>query len=479
MLSPVGNLEDLSRRDRDDWLSSSLPTDFTFDRTSQLFATLPFTMSGKSSNDIEQLIGAVRDALKIAVESVAEESPTLWVTRFVSTVEKGDADSLRGFQEARTEIDDSTFQAIDRKVMSMLEEVVLPTVLAVPEFRRRFVSDARGIELAQPSNPTWLRNTLTAPILQRYLERLSPKLEWNDKVFDSVAGEFKRFMDSPTITLISKTSLKNFMMNVDLIEIESDLRIERVPWAEAKKLYEESQQFGMGNDGFEYAQIDFAIVQEIQVLPIPSMFHANSGSPELVDSLIGALRILNHGFVHRGLNWSSYLEPNFILGGSSRSLPNRFAFAAGPPMELDVVTLTSEVVTLMERMKALDDSSLRIALRRFEFAYSRPQLEDQLIDIWIALEALFLDRGEKSETTDKISRRMGRLLGKDQGERSAIRRRTKDLYNDRSRLVHGAHLDQERILNSVSESLALLRLSLRKRLIDNWSVDSLERDMMK
>jgi len=446
--------------------------------SSQRIDTLPFMVS-QSNEDFEQLIRALRGALKDAVEAVAEVTPMLWSTNLIQTVEKGDGDSLRGFQEARLEVDDSIFQTIDRHVRIRLEETVFPTVIAVPEFRRRFLSDARGIELTQLNDPMWLRNTLTAPLLKRYLGRLSGELAWNDELFNSVANEFKTFMELPTITMLSKTSLKNFTMNVDLFDIQPNLRIERVPWAEAKTLYEESQEFGMSYEGFEYAKIEYAVIQETQVLPIPGVFHSNSSSPELVDSLIGALRILSPGFVHRGMNWSRYTEPNFILGGSSRSIPNRFAFVGGAPMELDVGTISTGPAILMNKMKSFDDSSLRIALRRFEYVYGRPLLEDQLIDIWIALEALFLDRGEKTETTDKISRRVGRLLGNDPTERAAIRRRTKDLYNDRSRLVHGDHLNQERILDSVSESLAILRLSLMKKLLGSWTVDSLEEDMMK
>jgi hypothetical protein len=432
-----------------------------------------------SEDDIEVLIGAVRSVLKRAVESAEEGSPTLRNVRYVQTVEKGEHNSLRGFQEARTVIDDSTFQMIDRNVMALLEAEVLPTVLAVPQFRLRFLCDARGIELPLPVDPTWLRNTLTASILSRYLERLPKELEWSEEVFDSVAYEFKNFMQSSTITRVNKTSLKNFNMNADSVELTPGLRIERVSWEEAKNLYEESQQFGMSNDGFEYAQIEFAVVHEIQVLPVQGMFHDNLDSHEIVGSLLCTLRILNQGFVQRGVTWTSYPKPIFILAGTSRSLPNRWGFAQGPPMELDVQNLSANVMALLDRMKAYEDSSLRIALRRFEFAYSRPQLEDQLIDIWIALEALFLDRGERSETTDKISRRMGRLLGSNAEDRSAIRRKAKELYNTRSRLVHGAHLDQVQILNSVTESLALLRLSLKMRLTDKWSVGSLESDMMK
>jgi hypothetical protein len=342
-------------------------------------------MSNEHKDDIDRLVVSVRGVLKKAVESVAEKSQTLRTPRLVQTVERTGANSLSGFQESRIEIDDSIFQSIDREVMARLEEDLLPTVMAVPVLRLRFLSDARGKELAEPINPTWLRNTLTAPLVQRYLELLPLQLEWNEEVFGSLIREFTKFMESSTITLINKSSLKNFNTNTDVLEIEPGLRIERVSWEESKKLYEESHQYGMGNDAFAYAQIEFAIVNEIPVLPIPGMFHTNSDSHELFDRLLTALRLVNPGIAHRELSWSSYREPKFILGGSSRSLPYRLSFSTGPLMELDVAGASAEIKTLMDSITASNDSSLHIALRRFEFAYSRPQLEDQLVDIWIAL----------------------------------------------------------------------------------------------
>lgn len=63
---------------------------------------------------------------------------------------------------------------------------------------------------------------------------------------------------------------------------------------------------------------------------------------------------------------------------------------------------------------------------------------DQLLGHITALEALIGDAG--AGMSDRMARRVGRILGRRKAETKAIRRRSKQLYDLRSRLVHGDSL---------------------------------------
>ena len=130
------------------------------------------------------------------------------------------------------------------------------------------------------------------------------------------------------------------------------------------------------------------------------------------------------------------------------------------------------------QLKSISDDGLELALRRFGYAYDRSLLEDRYLDQWIALEALFTQSGEEAETTDRISRRMARLLGADPAQRRALRTEIKGLYGVRSHVVHGASVQHSKIEASVTRADALLRQSLCRRLDDGWNVESLEDEMM-
>ncbi len=84
---------------------------------------------------------------------------------------------------------------------------------------------------------------------------------------------------------------------------------------------------------------------------------------------------------------------------------------------------------------AADDASIAIARRRtLRAANERIDPEDGLIDAVIALENLF---GEMGELRFRISSSVAVLLKEDLAARRALQKKVKDLYELRSKLVHG------------------------------------------
>ncbi len=81
---------------------------------------------------------------------------------------------------------------------------------------------------------------------------------------------------------------------------------------------------------------------------------------------------------------------------------------------------------------------LALALRRFNQAYNRESNEDRIIDLTIALESCLL-AGEGQELSYKFALRGAALLFKSRDPKET-RSHLKDLYNARSKIVHGSKI---------------------------------------
>jgi hypothetical protein len=89
---------------------------------------------------------------------------------------------------------------------------------------------------------------------------------------------------------------------------------------------------------------------------------------------------------------------------------------------------------------------LQTALRRFGFAGERIRAEDQLIDLVIAAEAIFL-AGEQQESAHKLALRAALLLGGSAGTPAEVFRTMKRAYNARSKVAHGGEVPDLKFAN--------------------------------
>ena len=99
-----------------------------------------------------------------------------------------------------------------------------------------------------------------------------------------------------------------------------------------------------------------------------------------------------------------------------------------------------ELSDLMDKLPALPSASRRrldIALRRLRNVSEKLDEEDRVIDLCIALEALFMEEGEWNEQRMIIARRGSWHFADSVQERRRIRDALKEFYELRSRIVHG------------------------------------------
>ncbi|MDT3415682.1 MULTISPECIES: HEPN domain-containing protein [Brevibacillus] len=118
----------------------------------------------------------------------------------------------------------------------------------------------------------------------------------------------------------------------------------------------------------------------------------------------------------------------------------------------------------------------QLAVRRYALSLEKKNLEDQLLDLWIALESLFVPDGKKGEITYKLRLRMAYYFGDTYAEREQVAQFVKRSYNHRSEIVHSGKMlgkalehDVRRlrqmaravILNTAMEGITLQELRIR------------------
>ncbi len=104
-----------------------------------------------------------------------------------------------------------------------------------------------------------------------------------------------------------------------------------------------------------------------------------------------------------------------------------------------------------------DQHYLQVPIRRLRAAGTRTQKEDALVDYVIGLEALLGTAGEKTEMSYRFRIRGAVLLAKYRSERRGHLRLLGELYNLRSRIVHGQTVSNEELERALPKAEGALR----------------------
>jgi len=192
------------------------------------------------------------------------------------------------------------------------------------------------------------------------------------------------------------------------------------------------------------------------------------GVPSLVappefDRTITALRLLKPGAASHPLVSHRLEYPRF-------GTPSPLGFAgdvwspAAAVLGTDYTLAPQDVpglVDLLSQPWDRRDGRAQVALTRFNYAYERERPEDRLIDLWVALEALFLGPEQQQELSYRAALRVAYYLEQPGPTRQALYNQVKRSYSHRSRVVHG-HPPPSDIAQTLEHVESALRKSLGK-----------------
>jgi len=104
-----------------------------------------------------------------------------------------------------------------------------------------------------------------------------------------------------------------------------------------------------------------------------------------------------------------------------------------------------------------DHHYLQLPIRRLRAAGTRSQKEDALVDYVVGLEALLGTKDEKTEMNYRFQVRGTVPLAKRRSERRHHLKLLRELYNLRSRIVHGQTISNEKLEEALPKAESALR----------------------
>jgi hypothetical protein len=321
--------------------------------------------------------------------------------------------------------------------------------------------------------------------LVQYL-RDSDDFSWNEESFNLAMASVRDFVASNNHSLVVRTPILNFSMNVEELAISNGIVIKRLPSEDVSRL-ERTNLYQRQNrkiSPFHWIPGNFYIEVRAEVPIGADRYDERRDILLKVHECLTAIRLLSDGWLALGDVWFERTSPHF--GDIYDDVYVREGnLGVWPTAKLEVDSATpGTIAELISKLSgvwshdAIKSNPLFIPNSRFNMYYERSLVEDQLLDLAICVEALFSKSDERTEITYRISRRIGRLLGHTQAERIALISRAKDIYNVRSRLVHGGHVETKELFDSVQTLFGIVRDAIVLKIQTGWTVENLDDEMM-
>lgn len=117
----------------------------------------------------------------------------------------------------------------------------------------------------------------------------------------------------------------------------------------------------------------------------------------------------------------------------------------------------------------------KLAYRRYLLSLEKESYEDQLLDLWIALESLFVPDGKKGEITFKVRLRMAYYFADSFEERQELSEFIKTSYNHRSEIVHSGKTLGPELKEEIRRLRSMARTTLLNMYRDQLSIQEMKK----
>lgn len=280
------------------------------------------------------------------------------------------------------------------------------------------------------------------PIIESFVER-NQSFVFNDRLCDDLYKKYEDFFYKSERDLNPIAPLHNFESEMEVILLDENLKIRKICEEEQKKLYREDYSM---IPKFDVIKIKFMLEcrYEVKAHRPDEMYYIK----ESFDRVISAMRLFKKGTFGYNRVTTKMYSACPISKASMSSGKNYYEPYNGTQYNLS----KDEVEGLVKFWEAYKDVNfeknrfIELAIRRFNLSHIRKDLEDKLIDMMIAFEALYLT--DNAELSYKLATRAAFILGidKKKSEQKEIYLFFKKAYAIRSEIVHGSkHLDQKKI----------------------------------
>ena len=279
-------------------------------------------------------------------------------------------------------------------------------------------------------------------LLTKQLSEYPGRLSFDTSCFDRMYDDLEQFFCSDTIPLRAFAPLLNFSSDADEIDLGGGAHLRKITSRETEQMLDEGSQFSQ-LPFFDTLSTKYAIELTWQAKKIVGRADRKARDMDVgerVNKVLTALRLFKQGAT--GFN---IIRTRIVLDLPYEAMATRMGLHKqfwGPAYTLNE-TEKGEFVAFWNTIDKLDleqPAALSVAVRRFNYAYDRHNLEDKLVDFMVAFEALFFKEGESGEFRHKLSTRVARFLNVSYEERKRVAEEMNDFYDKRSSVVHGENV---------------------------------------
>lgn len=296
--------------------------------------------------------------------------------------------------------------------------------------------------------------------LNRYLER-NGQISFEENLFEELYAEFEKYVYKSKLPHMATAPLQGLSGNINEISFCKNLRLRLLSDSE-KADYLQMQSPNAGAS-LKYDPKDFVTIADASYV-LENTYSCVKG-PQLqaypyrkhFEDVLTALFLFKKGRL--GFNiikiepilWNPFQPTSYTLLHGTATKPKVFhnSYELDAEEKQELLRFWKKFVSFRDAESCTSMKYIRLALRRFRSGIEENELEDRLIDLLIAFEALFLE--DPVEMAYRLSNRVAMVLGKNDSEADEIRETISEAYKVRSKIVHGKEAPSIKIKGKVIE----------------------------
>jgi len=297
-------------------------------------------------------------------------------------------------------------------------------------------------------------------------------------LFDREYARFEEAIHESTVTTDIIVPLQGFKMESDFLQIEHGLKIARLTMEEIDACIRlgviraslgplaipHPPQFAIKLAYQQPKLIGDDPPNEDQLQKAREMAQENR---ERIARAVNALRLWKSGdlwttgTIEIPTSWLASFIAGSAYGTIIRPGPGNYPFTKDEVWVFQAFWKMFETAVLNRKF-------LDVAVKRFDYAQDRLRPQDKIIDLMVALEALFLsdmaDHEYRGELRFRLALRAAFFLAESPSERKTIYNLFRDAYDIRSAIVHGGEPELPKGFSSLDEFVNRLAESTRNAL---------------
>jgi len=339
--------------------------------------------------------------------------------------------------------------------------------------RREFaskISNNEGKPVEKPDIGTIIMAYI-APFFGQYF-RVAGSTEFIEEIFNPLYLRFEEYLLTDSLSFKVLAPLVGFTMGAAIIELDENLIIRKMEENEVERLWKPREPyFPSFMSAMDAESLKFTLehTESRKKINTKTTVAKKPSVTDLFEGVITALRLFKTGrvdyfFTQRTpIMWDPY---GGITYGSKR---DRDYFSIRPTYILtskeidDFISFWHEMRTILINGDYKGHNYLRIAVKRFNFGTEEKELENKVLDFFIAYEALFLQ--DTAELSYRLSLRTATILGTTSKDKQKIFKFMRDAYILRSKIVHGKEPKIKRTTVDLTNVVPQLEEYLRKSIV--------------